>query len=69
MDLGEGALRSRYLVCFISKIDVMLMSVNDRSFIERTAMARRSHGASTRQWIGSNKRVDTGRQSIVALQI
>jgi hypothetical protein len=43
LDSGEGALRHRYLMCFIRKIDVLLTSVIDR--IERTAMARRSHGA------------------------
>ena len=43
LDLGESGLRHRYLMYFMRKIDVLLRSVIDR--IERTAMARRSHGA------------------------
>jgi hypothetical protein len=37
LDFGESALRHRYLMYFMRKIDVLLTSVIDR--IERTAMA------------------------------
>ena len=43
LDFGESTLRHRYLTYFMRKIDVLLTSVIER--IERTAMARRSHGA------------------------
>jgi hypothetical protein len=66
LDFGKGALRHRYLMYFMRKIDVLLMSVIDRAFIG----ALRWPAAFTER-IGSSalaptKRIGTGRRAILA---